>query len=77
MARKKSKYNTGDLIKMFNLLPVTVDKRFRSKYANKRWGVEFMPLPDGTRKGFVPKDKVYLWVENTNYVGRPKKEYAK
>ena len=69
-------YSTGDIINSFGMQPITVYKRFSSKYANKRWGVEEFKLPNGEIKRFVPKRKLYLWVENEPCVGKPKREYA-
>lgn len=68
---KKKMYGTGDIIKMFDIKPITVYKRFASKYAKERWGVEEITLPDGRVKRFVPKDKVYLWAEEPEYRGNP------
>lgn len=49
----------------------TVVKRFKSRYAATRWGVVREVLPDGTIRKYVPEDKIHLWRQPTNYVGRP------
>lgn len=78
MSKAKEKmYSTGDIISSFDIQPITVYKRFASKYAKKRWGVEEHELPNGDIMRFVPKSKLYLWVENPTYIGKPREEDVK
>jgi hypothetical protein len=49
----------------------TVRTRFRSKYANKLWGVGLYRMPSGKFRRYVPEEKLYLWKGNSNHRGRP------
>lgn len=70
------KYSLKKIAKEFDIDYGTVWARANSKYAKERWGIEFDELPDGTKKPFVPREKVYLWVENKkNDFRRPSKEF--
>ena len=68
---KKKKYNTTDLTKMFDKKYITVIKRFDSKYARERWGVECEKNRDGSIDRFVREENLYLWEEDKSHVGRP------
>lgn len=68
----KERYTISDLMKMFNKSYQTTSGRFRSPYAKERWGVEEIRMPDGSKRRFVPKGKVFLWEEDPAYVGRPR-----
>jgi len=65
------KYTVSQISKMFDKNWQTVNFRFNSKYANKRWGVITEKRPDGSIKKYVPADKLNLWIEDINYVGKP------
>jgi len=66
-----NKWGSRRIIDELGIYPQTVYKRFNSKYANKRWGVEKGFLPDGSIRKYVPNDKIDLWKQETRYVGRP------
>ncbi len=67
----KNKWTAVRISKEMGIYFQTVDKRFHSKYAKERWGVVAGKLPDGSIKRYVPEDKIHLWENPTNYVGRP------
>lgn len=67
-------YNLPEIAKITGVDYGTVWARACSKYAKKRWGVVEIELPDGSVKKFVPKDKIHLWVERNNVIGRPTNE---
>lgn len=70
-------YTASQLSKMLNKPYQTVNFRFNSIYADKRWGVKVRNLPDGSIKKVVPADKLLLWLEDRDYRGRPVFEEAK
>lgn len=69
--REDNKWMAPKIAEELEIPYVTVNKRMKSKYADKRWGVVEELLPDGTIKRYVPEDKIYIWRQNPNYVGRP------
>lgn len=64
-------YNAKDISRMTGIKYITVYTRMNSKYAKQRWGVKTEILPDGKVRKYVPKDKIYLWLENRNFARRP------
>lgn len=64
-------YTPVKINKEYGIKYPTIAKRFKSPYAKARWGVEEKLFPDGSFRRFVPEDKIHLWKENNNYVGRP------
>jgi hypothetical protein len=65
------KYTVSEISKMFDKHYQTVNFRFNSPYADKRWGVIKETRPDGSIKKYVPEEKIHLWVDEENYVGKP------
>jgi len=68
---KSKRWTTRRISDELGIYFPNVCKRFTSKYAEKRWGVVKEVLPDGSVRRYVPEDKIYLWKQGTNYVGRP------
>lgn len=68
---KEKMYSRREISEKFEIPYIKVAKRFVSKYAEKRWGVVVVKLPDGSIKRYVPTDKLHLWTQNINYVGKP------
>jgi hypothetical protein len=66
-------WNMKKISEELNIKYITVNHRFASKFARERWGVVERTLPDGTKKKYVPEDKLYLWLEHKEYRGKPKK----
>jgi hypothetical protein len=67
-------YTISEVAEKSNTNYDTVKERFRSKYAQSRWGVEEIELPNGEVRRFVPKEKLYLWLEESDHMGRPSQE---
>ena len=65
------KYIATEIEKMYEICYQTVNKRMKSKYAQKRWGVEIEDLPDGSIRRYIPEDKLPLWESKVSYKGRP------
>lgn len=63
----KEKYEAKDLEKMFNLKRGTIAKRFTSRYAQERWGVEKEIIE--VERYYIPKEKLHLWEERKSWVG--------
>lgn len=64
-------YKVAELSKLFNKSYQTVNFRFNSPYADKRWGVIKEKRPDGSIRKYVPENKLYLWEQDLSYVGKP------
>ena len=66
-------YTISEMAKEIGEEYIKVYKRYTSKFADRRWGVEDATLPDGTIKKVVPAEKLYLWKmvkdQNINYQG--------
>lgn len=63
-------YNMSTVAKKVGIEYEIAWQRSRSKYAKERWGIVFILLPDGTKKPYVPEDKLYLW-QKGKYLTRP------
>lgn len=66
-------YSIPELADKLDIKYKTAWARAYSKYAKERWGVEMIELPDGTKKPYVPKDKIHLWLKD-DYLTKPSKE---
>lgn len=71
MAQEVRKLIAVEIAKELGIYYQTVNKRMKSRYAEKRWGVEIEQLPDGSIRRVVPEDKLHLWTKNSGYRGRP------
>jgi hypothetical protein len=69
--QQNTKWTAPRLAEELEIPYITVNKRMKSKYADKRWGVVEELMPDGTIKRYVPEDKLYLWRQEPDYRGRP------
>ena len=69
--RKETKWTSTKISEELEINYQTVVKRMKSKFADKRWGVQIEERPDGSIKRYVPEDKLHLWKEEFNYKGRP------
>ena len=50
--------------------------RAHSKYAEYRWGVVYVELPDGSKKPYVPEEKLYLWLTDKRVTKPSTRELA-
>jgi len=64
-------YTAREISEKLNMPYIKVYKRFISKYANERWGVEKVELRDGRFKMLLPSSKLKIWKDNNYYLGRP------
>lgn len=71
MTQKVRKLIATEIAQELGIYYQTVNKRMKSRYAEKRWGVEIQQLPDGSIRRVVPEDKLHLWIKNFSYRGRP------